>query len=71
MQGTDRFIGNIQQETTDMPFPPMVKNGYSTFCDPKRFAAEKHTLETSFLIATMAGDLADRYVQTTMNGKKR
>jgi hypothetical protein len=39
----DRFVGNIRNETTDMPASghaagPAVKNGHAAYAEPGRFA---------------------------------
>ena len=67
----NRFIKNIQDETTDMPYEPYLKNAHDTYCDQAVFEAEVRALQANYLIACCTGDVADnRFFQTTMNHKK-
>merc|ERR550514_1703799 len=52
------FVGYIQKKTTTMPWEPHVANGYATYCDPVRFAAEvKHMFLENVLLAGLSQDL--------------
>ena len=66
-----RFVKNIQNKTTDMPYKAYVANGFDTYVDENRFHEEVEYMKTNYLFAGVGSDCTiDSSKEVEMMGKR-
>lgn len=67
-----RLVDNVANKTTDMPYPPLVSNGWETYVDPDRHTREVNALKSTFLFAGVSSDLGtepNAFLRVELMGK--